>query len=94
MYSIFCCIVCSVELVVNVGGLINNWYWLVYVDASTIFIPSFISLPFIFNELLIVEAPDTIKLEKLVLLNIVVLVAFKFLIDKVEFVDKLKWLLM
>jgi hypothetical protein len=51
------------------------------------FIPSFISLPFIFNELLIVEAPLTNKLVKLVLFNNEVDVAFKLLIDNVELVD-------
>ncbi len=50
----FCCIVCNVELVVNVGELIINWYWLVYAELSTMFISSFITLPFTFNDELIV----------------------------------------
>jgi len=50
-------------------------------------VPEPIILPTIFNELLIVDALETNKLVKLVLLNIDVDVLFKLLIDNVEFVD-------
>ncbi len=58
-----------------------------YVDASTIDIPSCISLPFIFNVELIVDAPLTNKLVKLVLFNDEVDVAFKLLMLKTELDD-------
>jgi hypothetical protein len=45
--------------------------------------------PEIVNELLIVDAPETNKLVKLVLFNNDVLVEFKLLIDNVEALDKL-----
>jgi hypothetical protein len=52
-------------------------------------VPEPIILPTIFNELLIVDALETNKLVKLVLLNIDVDVLFKLLIDNIELVDKL-----
>ena len=51
--------------------------------------PEPIILPTIFNELLIVDALETNKLVKLVLLNIDVDVLFKLLIDNIELVDNL-----
>ena len=52
-------------------------------------VPEPIILPVIFNDEFIVDAPETNKLVKFVLFNNDVDVAFKLLIDKVEFVDKL-----
>ncbi len=52
-------------------------------------VPEAITLPTIFKDDKRVEAPETNKLVKLVLLNKLVDVAFKLLIDNVEFVDKL-----
>ena len=51
--------------------------------------PEAIILPTTFNELFMVDALETNKLVKLVLLNNVVDVAFKFLIDNIDDVDKL-----
>ncbi len=51
--------------------------------------PEPIILPTTFSELFMVDALETNKLVKLVLLNNVVDVAFKSLIDDIEFVDKL-----
>ncbi len=48
-----------------------------------------VKLPDTFNELLIVDAPETNKLVKFVLFNNDVDVAFKLLIDNIEFDDKL-----
>ena len=52
-------------------------------------VPLPIILPVIFNDEFIVDAPETNKLVKFVLLNIDVDVLFKLLIDNVELVDKL-----
>ena len=52
-------------------------------------VPEPIILPVIFNDEFIVDAPETNKLVKFVLFNNDVDVAFKLLIEKVEFVDKL-----
>jgi len=52
-------------------------------------VPEAIILPTTFNELFMVDALETNKLVKLVLLNNVVDVAFKLLIDNIDDVDKL-----
>jgi hypothetical protein len=46
-----------------------------------------VQVPTTFNELFMVEAPETNKFVKLVLLNIDIDVVFKLLIDNVELVD-------
>jgi hypothetical protein len=57
-------------------------------------VPEPIMLPVIFNDDNNVDALETTKLEKLVLLNIVVDVACKFDIFNAEYVDKLLNLLL
>jgi hypothetical protein len=65
------------------GDLILNY------NLNLLMMPEPIILPTIFNELLIVDALETNKLVKLVLLNIDVDVLFKLFIDNIELVDKL-----